>query len=62
MREKWKGGEGGWGFSLQVTGLLTHVEEPGGMPLVDSRNGFNKLSRMVMLWMVLHHLMAGERF
>eukprot|EP00957_Ditylum_brightwellii_P157649 11999074-Ditylum_brightwellii.AAC.1 len=35
---------------------------PGGTTLVDARNGFNKLSRLAMLWTVRHWWQQGTRF
>ena len=47
---------------LGSTGLLTQKSEPGGTTLVDARNGFNKLSRLVMIWTVRHRWLVGVRF
>ena len=35
---------------------------PGGTTLVDAHNGFNELSRLVMLWTVRHFWPVGARF
>eukprot|EP00957_Ditylum_brightwellii_P122456 9337871-Ditylum_brightwellii.AAC.1 len=35
---------------------------PGGTTLVDARNGFNKLSRLAMLWTVRHQWQQGACF
>ena len=59
-----KGKEGG-GVTLRALGaleLLTQEAEPSGTTLVDARNGFNKLSRLVILWTVQHRWLAGARF
>ena len=42
--------------------FLTQEAEPTGTTLVDSRNGFNELSRLAMLWTVHHCWPAGTRF
>ena len=34
----------------------------GGTTLSDAQNGFNKLSRLEMLWNVCHHWPEGARF
>ena len=47
---------------LGSTGLLTQKSEPGGTTLVDARKGFNKLSRLVMIWTVRHRWLVGVRF
>ena len=47
---------------LGDTGLLTQKLEPGGTTLVDARNRFNKLSRLLMMWTVRHSWLAGMRF
>ena len=36
-------------MSLESTEILTHDADPGGTTLVNARNGFNNLSRLVML-------------
>ena len=57
---------GGWGgggvLALEATGLLTKDDDSGGMPLVNSRNGFNELSRLVILWTVRQRWPEGARF
>ena len=30
-------------------------EETEGLTLIDARNGFNEISRLAMLWTVMHH-------
>ena len=56
-----EGGLGGAILALEATGLLTQYSEPGGTTLVDVRNGFNELIRMVMLWTVRHRWPEGVR-
>ena len=41
---------------------LTQDAEPIRTTLVDTRNGFNELSRMAMLWTVRHRWPEGARF
>ena len=58
-------GEEGGGFTQRALGaleFLTQDADPSGTPLVDDCNGFNELSRLTMLWTVLHHWPAGARF
>ena len=59
-----EGKEGGEGSSRELGALelLTQDAEPSGTTLVDARNGFNKLSRLAMLWTVRHRWPAGVRF
>ena len=59
-----KGEEGGGGtqWALEALEFLTQEAEPSGTTLVDARNGFNKVSRLAMLWTVRHHWLAGARF
>ena len=48
-------GEEGGGGNLRVLeslDFLTQEAEPIGITLVDSHNGFNKLSRLAVLWTV----------
>ena len=52
----------GGALALEATGLLTQNAEPGGTTIVDACNGFNKLSRLEMLWKVRHRWPAGARF
>ena len=40
----------------------TQDSEPSGTTLADAHNGFNKLSRLAMLWTVRHRWPAGVRF
>ena len=59
------GGEGGWVgglMALEATELLTRDADPGVTTLVDSRNGFNELIRLAMLWTVHHFWPEGSRF
>ena len=59
-----KGKEGGGGNQRALGALefLTYDAEPIITTLVDARNGFNKLSRLAMLWTVRHRWQAGVRF
>ena len=59
-----EGEEGGGGTQrpLEALEFLTQDAEPSGTTLVDARNGFNELSRLVMLWTVRHRWPAGARF
>ena len=64
VAEAVEGGLGGGGvlaLALEVTGLLTHYAEPGSITLVDAQNGFNDLSRLMILWMVHHRFLEGAR-
>ena len=49
-----EGGEGGGGILRKMGALefLTQEGEPSSTTLVDAHNGFNKLSRLAMLWTV----------
>ena len=42
--------------------FLTQDADPSGTTLVDARNGFNKLSRLEIMWTVRHRWPAGSRF
>ena len=55
-----EGGETQW--ALGILEFLTQEAEPSRTTLVDARNGFNKLSRLEMLWTVRHRWLAGSRF
>ena len=46
--------EGGGGTlrALEDLDFLTQESDPSGTMLVDARNGFNKMSRLAMLWNV----------
>ena len=55
-------GGGGTHRALEALELLTQEAEPSGTTLVDAYNGFNKLSRLEMLWTVRHRWPAGARF
>ena len=59
-----EGEEGGDGTqrALGAPEFLTQDVEPSGTTLADARNGFNELSRLVMLWTVRHRWPAGARF
>ena len=48
--------------ALGALEFLTQDSEPSSTTLVDSRNGFNELSRLEMLWTVHHRWPAGARF
>ena len=55
-----------WGEATQRTlgdlYLLTQDAYPSGKTLAYARNGFNKLSRLAMLWTVWHRWPEGTRF
>ena len=55
-------GGGGTQRALEAIEFLTQEADTSGTTLVDARNGFNKLSRLTMLWNVQHHWTAGARF
>ena len=59
-----EGEEGGGGTqrALEALEFRTQEAEPSGTALVDAHNGFNKLSRLEMLWTVRHRWPAGARF
>ena len=59
-----EGEEGGGGTqrALEALEFLTQDAEPSGTTLVDAHNGFNELSRLVMLWTVRHRWPDGARF
>ena len=59
-----KGEEGGDGTQRALGALefLTQDVELNGTTLIDARDGFNKLSRLAMLWTVRHCWTAGARF
>ena len=48
--------------SLVSLEFLTQYAESSGTTLVDACNGFNKLSRLAMMWTVRHRWPAGARF
>ena len=48
--------------ALEALEFLTQEADPSRNTLVDARNGFNKLSRLAMLWTVQHRWPAGARF
>ena len=56
------GGLGGALLALEATDLLTQEADPGVTALVDSHNGFNKLSHLVMLCMVRRIWPEESRF
>ena len=59
-----EGKEEGMG-TLQAQGsleFLTQDAELSVTTLVDDRNGFNKMSRLAIIWTVRHRWPAGERF
>ena len=53
---------GGTQRTLGAPEFLTQEADPSGTTFVDVCNGFNELSRLVMLWNVWHHWPAGARF
>ena len=56
--------EGGEGTQREPGDLefLIQDADPSGTTLIDAWNGFNKLSRLAMLWTVHHWCPAGVRF
>ena len=64
VEEEGEGEEGVDGTRRELGDLefLTQDTEPSSIILVDARNGFSKLSRLVMLWTVQHRCPAGARF
>ena len=48
--------------ALVTLEFLTQDSELSGTTLVNARNGFNKLSRLAMLWTVQHRWPAEARF
>ena len=65
--EEDRGGEGededgGNQRALEALEFLTRESDPSDTSLVDARNGFNKLSRLAMLWTVRRRWPAGARF
>ena len=48
--------------ALGALEFLTQDVDPSGTTIVDARNCFNKLSRLVMLWTVRNRWPAGVRF
>ena len=48
--------------ALGALELLTQEAEPSRTTLIDARNGFNKLSRLAILWNVWHRWLVGARF
>ena len=53
--------EGGTQRAMGALEFLTQEAEPRGTTLVNARNGFNKLSRLAMLWIMRHCWPAGAR-
>ena len=49
-------------MTLEATGLLTQDAEPSGTTLINARNGFNELIRLVILWKVHYCSLLGTRF
>ena len=60
IEKEYKGG--GAQRALGDLEFLTQEAETSGTTLVDARKGFNKLSRLAILWNVRHRWPAGERF
>ena len=55
--------KGGWAQrALEALEFLTQEAEPSRTTIVDARNGFNKLSCLVMLWTVRHRWPTRVRF
>ena len=59
-----EGEEGSEGTQRALGALefLTQDAEPSGTTLVDSRNGFNEMIRLAILWTVRHCCLEGARF
>ena len=59
-----EGEEGGDGNKMELGALelLTQEAEPSGETLADTRNGFNELSHLEILWTVHHRWPVGARF
>ena len=55
-------GCGGTQWALEALDFFTQEADPSGTTLVDVRNGFDKLSRLAMLWTVRHLWLTGARF
>ena len=53
---------GGTQRALGALEFLTQEADPSGTTLIDTRNGFNELSRLEMLWTVRHLWPVGSRF
>ena len=49
-------------LALETAGLLNQDAETGITTLVDTRNGFNELIRLEMIWTVLHRRPTWARF
>ena len=47
---------------MESTGLLTQDAKSSGTTLIDGHNGFNKLSRLIILWKVRHLWPERARF
>ena len=56
--DKGEGLEGGL-LALGATGCLTKEADPGGTMIIDPCNGFNNMSRLVILWTLLHRWLVG---
>ena len=48
--------------ALEATEFLTQEAEPRGTTLFDACNGFNKMSRLAMMWKVQYRWTVGVRF
>ena len=59
-----EGEEGGRGTqrALEALDFFTQEAGPSGTTLIDARNGFNELIRLVMLLTLRHCCPAGARF
>ena len=56
--------EGGDGNKMELGALelLTQEADPSSETLADTRNGFNELSHLEILWTVHHRWPVGARF
>ena len=48
--------------ALVALEFLTQDADPSGTTLVDACNGFNKMSRLAMMWNVRHRCPEGAKF
>ena len=62
IQKREKGCGGGGLLALEDTWFLTQEYDQDGMTFVDFCDGFNELSRLVMLLTVRNRCPAGKRF
>ena len=58
----WRGGGEYTLLAAQDTGWITQEELLGITTLIDNHNGFNKQSRLEVLWSLQHCLSEGAQF